>query len=75
MSNYQRLTKVVTQHNGQEMIACSFYGTDKCRSIHTKRGCLECPVFAAILNQLYAFEEIMEGTNGDTGHDTASCQG
>lgn len=74
MSNYQRLTKVVKQHDGQEMIACSFYGTDKCRSIHTKRGCLDCPVFAAILNQLYAFEEIMEETNGDTEHDTASCR-
>ena len=69
MSNYKRFTKLTKTTDGQDAIACSFYGTDVCRSIH-KQGCIDCPVFAAMLTQLYTFEEIMEEENGIHEHDT-----
>lgn len=58
---YTPLTKVVTVGE-QEFITCSSYGTKMCR-IHNPgegaAGCHVCPVFAAMLNQLHAFEEVM----------------
>lgn len=58
---YERLTKIVSQ-GGKECVACTYYGTEKCR-IHSvddsAPDCYKCNVFAAILNQLYAFEEIL----------------
>lgn len=55
---YKPLTKKITINN-QECVVCSLYGTGKCK-IHTNQidGCANCPVIAAILNQLNAFEEI-----------------
>ncbi len=62
--NYDPLTKIIIGQDGREYVTCSMYGTEKCRLIHTSQGCIDCPVMAAILNQLHIFEEIyMEGTN------------
>lgn len=57
MTNYKPLTKIIKTDDGVEKVACRFYGTEQCRSIHTN-GCVGCPVMAAILNQLHIFEEI-----------------
>ena len=57
---YTRLTKTAKDANGNEYVACVFYGTEECH-IHTGvSGCATCPVFAAILNQLCEFETMME---------------
>jgi hypothetical protein len=46
--------------NGEEKIACVFYGTQQCHNIHNKdvSGCFNCPMMAAIMNKLYLYEEI-----------------
>jgi hypothetical protein len=58
---YTRLTKVVNV-NGVDCVSCTFYGTSEC---HIHKGndipnCAQCKVMAAMLNQLRAFEELVE---------------
>ena len=55
---YSTLTKVSKDNEGNEAVACINFGTEKCL-IHSAGGCEKCPMFAAILNQLRAFEEIL----------------
>ena len=57
MTAYRPLTKIISDGHGNESVACQFYGTDNCRSIH-EHGCTRCPMMAAILNQLHCFEKI-----------------
>ena len=52
MENYTRMTKT-TNIDGRECISCVLYGTDKCTG-----NCAVCPVWGAILKQLWAFEEV-----------------
>lgn len=53
---YTRLTKT-TIVDGRKCVSCIYQGTDPCL-IHTAKvaNCGQCKVFAAMLNQLYAFE-------------------
>ena len=53
---YEPLTKIIADDSGKEFVTCKFYGTTQCRCLHTG-GCIICPMLAAILNQLHAFEE------------------
>lgn len=55
---YTRLTKL-TKVDGRECVSCAFYGTEMCHIHKGANDCLHCEVFAAILNQLYAFEEVV----------------
>lgn len=55
---YTKLTKVV-HVEGHECVACICYGTEMCRIHNGAMHCGECEVFAAILNQLHAFETIL----------------
>lgn len=55
---YTRLTKVIVVE-GQECVSCIHYGTEMCRAHNGVANCGECDVFAAILNQLYALENII----------------
>ena len=57
MTNYIPLTKIITDENGNQSVACSFVGTEMCRELHNA-GCMKCPVFAAILKQLNTFESV-----------------
>ncbi len=52
---YLPLTKIIKTEEGQECVACSFFDTEKCQ-IH---NCAKCEMFAAILNKLHEFEEII----------------
>lgn len=54
---YTRLTKVVTV-DGCECVACIHHGTEMCRIHKGVTDCGHCNVFAAILNQLHAFESV-----------------
>ena len=54
---YTRLTKTV-KVDETECIACIHYGTEMCRIHNGTPDCGRCEVFAAILNQLNAFEDI-----------------
>lgn len=56
---YTRLTKIVTVEE-RECVACIYYGTEMCRIHKGIPDCSHCDVFAAILNQLNAFENIYE---------------
>ena len=55
---YERLTKT-TNVDGCECVACIYYGTEMCRIHKGIPDCSHCDVFAAILNQLHAFENII----------------
>lgn len=56
---YTRLTKTAII-DGRECVTCIFYGTNMCHHIHNNVvDCGHCEVFAAILNQLHAFEDIV----------------
>ena len=69
MTIYQPLTKIITDEKGNEKVSCRYYGTEKCRSIHTS-GCNNCPMFGVILNQLNTFETIyMEEVDGEEYRD------
>ena len=57
---YIPLTKIVKLESGEECVACSFMGTEKCQ-IHTCGNCTQCRVYAAILNQLHEFEMAIGG--------------
>ena len=58
MIEYKTLTKIVVV-DGRQYIACIKSGTEECPIHKGVPNCGECPVFAAILNQLHCFEEIM----------------
>ncbi len=63
---YTRLTKKIKDCNGNDVVVCSFYGTEKC-PIHI--DCGKCEMTAAIFAQLNAFENIIcegENTDGDS---------
>lgn len=53
---YTRLTKT-TVVEGRECVSCAFHGTKMCRIHNGIPDCGHCDVFAAILNQLHAFED------------------
>ena len=55
---YTRLTKTITVE-GRECVSCIFHGTEACRIHKGISDCGHCDVFAAILNQLHAFENII----------------
>lgn len=55
---YTRLTKVINL-NGRECVTCIYYGTEMCRIHNEVPDCGHCNVLAAILNQLYVFENIV----------------
>lgn len=55
---YTRLTKTVTVKE-RECVACVYHGTKMCRIHKGIPDCSHCEVFAAILNQLHAFENII----------------
>ena len=55
---YTRLTKTTTVE-GRECVSCIFHGTEMCRIHKGISDCGHCDVFAAILNQLHAFEKII----------------
>lgn len=57
MNNYQKLTKIIKDEHGNEQVACAFFGTEKCRAIHKDKNCPTCPMIAAMMNQLAAFED------------------
>ena len=57
---YTKLTKRI-QIDERECVSCAFFGTERCH-IHTDGtvDCGHCEVFAAILNQLNAFEDLLD---------------
>ena len=55
---YTKLTKVVKDESGRECVTCIGYGTPACHIHSGGIGCAQCPLMAAILNQLHTFEEI-----------------
>ena len=55
---YTKLTKITTVE-GRECVSCIYHGTEMCRIHSGIANCSQCEVFAAILNQLYMFEEIL----------------
>lgn len=57
---YTRLTKIVTVEE-RECVSCLYYGTVMCRIHKGIPDCSHCDVFAAILNQLHCFENIICG--------------
>lgn len=62
---YTRLTKTTTIE-GRECVSCIFHGTEMCRIHKGISDCGHCDVFAAILNQLHAFENIIYEERQDT---------
>jgi len=68
MTTYKPFTKTINDEHGNQMVVCELYGTNECRNIHTpNKGCANCPMIAAMINQLHAFEEIymQEQTEND----------
>lgn len=64
MTTYTPLTKKIKDSNGEEIVVCSYYNTEKCCNIHKNKSCVDCPMISAFLIQLNAFEEIYkEGEN------------
>lgn len=61
---YTKLTKLVHEE-GHECVACIYYGTEMCRIHNGVMNCGDCEVFAAILNQLHAFESILDECKED----------
>lgn len=57
---YKELTKVEKTDDGREVIACVACGTERCQLHNGVQSCSTCPMFAAILNQLHFFEEIIK---------------
>lgn len=55
---YTRLTKVITVGE-RECVSCAYHDTQMCHIHKGTPDCSHCEVFAAILNQLNAFEEIV----------------
>lgn len=56
--DYKRLTKTITNENGDIIPVCRFYGTQKCQTIHTPQNCPACPMMQVFIKQLAAFEDI-----------------
>lgn len=61
---YTKLTKTITV-GGRECVACIYHGTEMCRIHKGILSCGNCEVFAAILNQLHTFEEMLSETACD----------
>lgn len=57
---YCKLTKKLKNEQGQECIACAFYGTDRCQIHNGYVDCGSCPVLGLILRQLHTYEEVLE---------------
>jgi Fe-S-cluster containining protein len=56
---YTRLTKVI-EIDDEQYVTCVYYGTKKCHIHRTRaKNCGQCPMFAAILNQLNELEDIL----------------
>lgn len=56
-----KLTKVIRDDAGNEMITCVNYGTEQCPYIRDSSvHCGACPVFALMLEKLHTFEEIVD---------------
>lgn len=55
---YTRLTKTINV-DGRDCVSCIYCGTEKCRIHSGLLSCMQCDVFAAILNQLHALEDII----------------
>lgn len=51
----ERLTKIA-EVDGKEVIACIYFGTEKCHIHSGDNGCSHCNVMGAILNKLYLIE-------------------
>lgn len=60
---YTRLTKKIII-DGRECVSCAYQDTEEC-PIHTNTvsNCSQCKIYAAVLNQLCAFEDIVCGDN------------
>lgn len=56
---YTRLTKIVKDQDGRDCVTCVNFGTERCHIHNGVPDCTNCPMLAAILNQLYGFEEII----------------
>lgn len=56
---YTRLTKIVKDQDGRDCVTCVSFGTERCHIHNGIPDCARCPMLAAILNQLYGFEEII----------------
>lgn len=70
---YTRLTKIIKDCNGNDVVVCSFYGTEKC-PIHI--DCGKCEMTAAIFAQLNAFENIyLEGLDENSERNKNSREG
>lgn len=54
---YIPLTKIVVNENNEEMAVCRFYGTDKCRTIHSECDCSSCSFHQSMMIQFNALEE------------------
>ena len=65
---YTRLTKV-NIINGQECVSCIHHGTELCRIHKGATNCGNCDVLAAILNQLYELENIIDELPKETIND------
>lgn len=51
----ERLTKIA-EVDGQEVVACVYFGTDECHIHSGDSGCSRCKVMGAMLNKLYLLE-------------------
>lgn len=58
MAQYKKLTKKITDDEGNNVAVCSFYGTEQCQQVHTSQFCPTCPMLQVFLEQLNAFEEV-----------------
>lgn len=52
-ADYKRLTQTTYDQAGNKHVSCAFLGTEQCR-VHNEG----CAAIGAIINQLYAFEEM-----------------
>ena len=57
---YTKLTKVIKDSSGQEQVACIDFGTSRCRIHNGIQSCAHCPMMSAMLNQLHAFEQLID---------------
>ncbi len=56
---YMRLTKKVTNEDGEEAVICAFYGTDRCPAIHNDSVRCEaagCQIPKIMMQMLFEFE-------------------
>ena len=58
---YIRLTKIIKDQNQRDCVACVNFGNEECHIHNEVPDCIHCPMLGAILNQLYAFEDMISG--------------